>query len=441
MYGSAVGDPDLVACPDCDLLQRLPELAVGRLGALPALRQGAVATPRRLAGPHARPGDRRRDPYVVANAVPMLGLSAVGHRASTTVLGGARQLWHDGQQVVAVLVLFTAVVAPALQIGFMLAIVLGARRRPAPRWVGTLLRYHPTTRIWSMIEVMMLGVLVALIKIADYATVIPGTRAVRARCAGLPARRHAGELRPARSVGADRLGGGVGARRGAGAGSRGRGDAVTRRRGHRHGARAPELRVVRPAVAPCTRRRRRVAARAATRRSTSASPRSLQRTWALLIAAAAICYVPANLLPVLTTTTAAGADSDTILQGVVLLWSPTGWPLSLIVLVASVMIPIGKIVALAYLLLTVQRGSIAQQHAARATLPPGRADRPLVDGRRLRRHVHRGAGAAAAAHVGRPAPGLLFFAAVVVLTMLAAESFDPRLIWDHGPREASSRHA
>ena len=52
-------------------------------------------------------------------------------------------------------------------------------------------------------------------------------------------------------------------------------------------------------------------------------PASFQRTWAYLIAAA-ICYVPANVLPVLTTTTAAGAESDTIMQGVVLLWSPTG---------------------------------------------------------------------------------------------------------------------
>ena len=67
-------------------------------------------------------------------------------------------------------------------------------------------------------------------------------------------------------------------------------------------------------------------------------PDSIQRTWAFLIAAA-VCYIPANLLPVLTTTTAAGAESDTIMQGVVLLWSPTGWPLSLIVLVASIMIP------------------------------------------------------------------------------------------------------
>src|ERR1700691_129845 len=86
-------------------------------------------------------------------------------------------------------------------------------------------------------------------------------------------------------------------------------------------------------------------------------PASFQRTWAYLIAAA-VCYIPANLLPVLTTTTAAGAESDTILQGVVLLWSPTGWPLSLIVLFASIMIPSAKILALAYLLITTQQGSV-----------------------------------------------------------------------------------
>src|SRR6266404_7995938 len=85
-------------------------------------------------------------------------------------------------------------------------------------------------------------------------------------------------------------------------------------------------------------------------------PASFQRTWAYLIAAA-ICYIPANVLPVLTTTTAAGADSDTILQGVVLLWTPKGWPLSLIVLIASIIIPSVKILALAYLLITAQRGS------------------------------------------------------------------------------------
>ncbi|MBI1816351.1 MAG: paraquat-inducible protein A [Deltaproteobacteria bacterium] len=156
---------------------------------------------------------------------------------------------------------------------------------------------------------------------------------------------------------------------------------------------------------------------------------SLQRTWAFVIGAA-ICYIPANILPVLTTTTAAGSDSDTILQGVILLWSPTGWPLSLIVLVASIMIPSAKIIALVYLLVTVQRGSTANNgqrvRMYRVVEFIGRWS--MVD-------VFVDAFTAALVQLQplmsvAPAPGLFFFAAVVVLTMLAVESFDPRLIWD-----------
>ena len=174
MYNEPLADTTLIGCPHCDLLQRLPELAPGASARCPrcdkelwrhredslnrtlALTLGAALL------------------YVVANSVPMLGLTIVGRAASTTVIGGAEHLWSNGQQMVAVLVLLTAVIAPALQIGLMLAIVLGAHLERPPRWVGTLLRHHPTTRTWSMIEVMMLGVLVALVKIADYATVIPG---------------------------------------------------------------------------------------------------------------------------------------------------------------------------------------------------------------------------------------------------------------------------
>jgi paraquat-inducible protein A len=173
-YNEPVADASFVSCPHCDLLQQIPILAVG----------GSAHCPRC----NAELWRRREDSlnrtlaltiaammlYVIANAVPMLGLTIVGRETSTTVLGGAQHLWEDGRETVAGLVLFTAVIAPALQISFLLAIVLGARREPPPRWVGTLLRYLRTTRTWSMIEVMMLGVLVALIKIADYATVIPG---------------------------------------------------------------------------------------------------------------------------------------------------------------------------------------------------------------------------------------------------------------------------
>ena len=177
------------------------------------------------------------------------------------------------------------------------------------------------------------------------------------------------------------------------------------------------------------RARKKGAAPAAARSWSFASRDSFQRTWAFLIAAA-VCYIPANVLPVLTTTTAAGAESDTIMQGVVLLWSPTGWPLSLIVLFASIMIPSAKILALAYLLITSQRGSI-KNNAQRIRLYR------MVEfiGRWSMVDVFVDTFTAALIQLQplmsvEPGPGLFFFAAVVVLTMLAVESFDPRLIWD-----------
>jgi paraquat-inducible protein A len=174
MYNQPVSDPSLIACPSCDLLQRLPDLAPGASARCPRCNQELWR--------------RREDSlnrtlalaiagavlYVIANSVPMLGLSTVGREAATTVFGGVEQLWHDGQQVVAVLVFFTVILAPLLQIGFALAIALGAQRDRPSGWVRALLRQHPITRIWSMVEVMMIGVLVALVKIADYATVVPG---------------------------------------------------------------------------------------------------------------------------------------------------------------------------------------------------------------------------------------------------------------------------
>ena len=146
--------------------------------------------------------------------------------------------------------------------------------------------------------------------------------------------------------------------------------------------------------------------------------------------AAAACYIPANLLPVMITNTSKGSESDTIMQGVVLLWSPTGWPLSLIVLFASIMIPSAKILALLYLVITVKRGSIKNNSQrvrmyrmveiiGRWSMVDVFVDTFTVSLIQLQPLMS-----------VEPGPGLLFFAAVVVLTMLAVESFDPRLIWD-----------
>src|SRR5262252_6167372 len=158
---------------------------------------------------------------------------------------------------------------------------------------------------------------------------------------------------------------------------------------------------------------------------------SIQYTWALVIAAA-ICYIPANVLPVLNTTTLGSTDSDTIMGGVVFLYTSGSWPLALIVLIASVMVPLGKLVALVYLLITVQRG-----------VPGSDRDRTrlyrLVEviGRWSMLDVFVDTFTVALVQLQplmsvKPGPGVVFFAAVVVLTMLAAMSFDPRLIWDAG---------
>ena len=136
------------------------------------------------------------------------------------------------------------------------------------------------------------------------------------------------------------------------------------------------------------------------------------------------------------TITSGGSESDTIMQGVVLLWSPTGWPLSLIVLFASIMIPSAKIVALLYLVITIKRGSI-QNNQQRVRL----YRMVEIIGRWSMVDVFVDTFTVSLIQLQplmsvEPGPGLLFFAAVVVLTMLAVESFDPRLIWDSAaPKE------
>jgi paraquat-inducible protein A len=156
---------------------------------------------------------------------------------------------------------------------------------------------------------------------------------------------------------------------------------------------------------------------------------AMERTWALIIAAA-ICYVPANLLPVMTSITVMGAQADTIIGGVILLYRTGSWHLALIVLIASVIIPLAKLFALAYLLITVQRRS-AKSNRERVQLYR------LVEfiGRWSMLDVFVIAFVVALVQLkplmaAQPRYGILFFAAVVILTIFASQSFDPRLIWD-----------
>jgi len=112
--------------------------------------------------------------YLLANLEPLMRVSISGRTSSTTILGGVQAMWLQGEKITALLVALFVVVAPALDIVFMLAVLLASRRPPAPRWVGAWLRWAERSGVWSMVDVMMLGILVSLVKIASIATVEPG---------------------------------------------------------------------------------------------------------------------------------------------------------------------------------------------------------------------------------------------------------------------------
>ncbi|HTR59108.1 MAG TPA: paraquat-inducible protein A [Casimicrobiaceae bacterium] len=165
---------ETIACPDCDLLQHVPPLPPG--GKARCARCGETLLSER-ADPLDRPlalAVAAASALLIANTTPLMTLSAVGREASTTIIGGAYEMWLQGSEITAAIVAFCAVIAPAAHCLFLLVVLLAVRRPPAPRWIGELLRSAHFFEPWSMTEVMMLGILVALVKIAQLADVIPG---------------------------------------------------------------------------------------------------------------------------------------------------------------------------------------------------------------------------------------------------------------------------
>jgi paraquat-inducible protein A len=158
-------------------------------------------------------------------------------------------------------------------------------------------------------------------------------------------------------------------------------------------------------------------------------PDSLSRTWALVVLAY-VLYIPANLLPILESRALLTAESNTIMSGILLFWESGSWMIAGLVFIASVVVPLTKLLALTWLLVSVQMKS---------------RDRPFQRTQLYRMVEFIGrwsmldiyvvaltvtlvqVGTLASIEVG---PGALAFGAVVVVTMIAARSFDPRLIWD-----------
>lgn len=158
-------------------------------------------------------------------------------------------------------------------------------------------------------------------------------------------------------------------------------------------------------------------------------PGSVSRSWAWLIAAT-VLYIPANLLPIMYTHTYFQSASSTLLSGIALLWNSGAWDLAIIVFVASIVVPLMKILCLAFLLIGVQRRRCGHPRSRTRLYR-------IVDfiGHWSMLDIFVVSLLVALVQLGsvaqvRPEPGAVAFAAVVILTMIASMSFDSRLIWD-----------
>jgi paraquat-inducible protein A len=164
----------LIACHECDLLQREIPLPPGGVAACP--RCGAVLY-------RNNPGGLERSLalllasavlFLVANAFPIVSIESQGNRNATTLLGAVLTLWNEDMPLVAGLVLFTTILAPAFELFTLIlilaAIRLGLRLPALPGVLRSVLAARP----WSMVEVFMLGVLVSVVKLAHLAHIAPG---------------------------------------------------------------------------------------------------------------------------------------------------------------------------------------------------------------------------------------------------------------------------
>lgn len=402
---AAVAVPDVVACHACDQMQR----------AIP-LDAGASATCCRCGAPLYRGGHLERAyalalaslvVFCIASAFPIAGIDVQGRHNEATLPGAVALLWQTEMPLLAVLVFVTTLLVPFLEL-FLLAAVLGSLRGPRPPpWVRSLLRVVTYTRPWGMVEVFMLGVLVSLVKLAHLAVVVPGIALwsygvlmllIAATWSHVDLSALWRRLDPPGVANAD-TGGPLVACHDCGLVSAVHGDA--------HGVRCPRCHA---ALHP-------------------RKPDSLSRTWALLIAAC-VLYVPANTLPIMETGSMFGAQRDTIMSGVVYLADSGSWHLAALVFFASIVVPSAKLAALGFLLVSVRHPGL---------LPPARRTRIYrvleFFGRWSMLDIYVVTLLAALVRIESlatilPGPGAFYFGAVVVLTMLAAMSFDPRLMWD-----------
>ncbi|MBF0272529.1 MAG: paraquat-inducible protein A [Magnetococcales bacterium] len=399
-------------CHDCHAPSRLPPLPPGGVARCP--RCGAELARRGTSSPDAPLALALAGLilYLMANAQPLLILRLGGRQLGNTLLAGVLAMTREGMWDLALLVFLTSMLFPALMllglIHTLLPLKLGHQPRQGIRVFKMVLAVTP----WSMVGIYTLGLFVAYVKLTSMASVMPGMALYAFFGLLLVTSAARATLNPAQ----------VWERLAPATPPPPSDDPCQRDRTLCHvcalPARLPETKNSHPPR--CLRCHSRLHPRKAA---------SLTRTWALLWTATFL-YIPANLYPVMTVIKMGRGEPDTILSGVKHLIESGMWPLALLVFMASIVVPVMKIVILMFLLISVKRGSVLRCRD-RTTLYRvletfghwSMVDIFLVS--ILTALVDFGSLA-----LIKPGIGASFFAAVVVLTLFAARAFDPRLIWD-----------
>ncbi|MCG8334264.1 MAG: paraquat-inducible protein A [Proteobacteria bacterium] len=354
--------------------------------------------------------------FFIANLYPFLSLELQGQNQSTILFTGIMELYNQGLVWLAVLVFFTIVLVPSVELGGLVYILVPIKLS-LPPLPGTKIVARIVHKLhhWSMMDIFMLGILVSMVKVTAMAEVIvgPAFYAFMILIFVVSATKRAFDPSIIWSVLTPES-------------NRGNKKEVFNDTAvviSCHSCHQlcelpsdeNSYSMICPRCGSALHRRK---------------PNSISKTWALTLAAA-ILYIPANLLPVSVITSLAGKQEDTLISSVIYFFNTGSIPIALVIFTASILVPILKLIILTLLLISVQTGYSRQRRERtklfRITEALGRWS--MVDVFVVTVLVAMvKLGVIATIEAG---PGIVFFAAVVIITMIAATTFDPRLIWDH----------
>jgi len=403
----AAAGPRLHECPDCGQFQAVPALAPRMT--VTCLRCDSVLR-RTQTDPVGVPLALYCAAFVllvITAVAPMMSVSRSGLHHEANLFSGPVGFQQHGLWELAALVLFTTIGAPFITVLGNIYVLTGIGRANPPRNLRVVYGLLQRLRPWSMIEVYLLGVFVAYTKLQDLVHIETGA-GLWSLAALLLTMIAADAVSDPQAIW----------------------DMMDRRGLTRIGAEAPGPSALacevcglvgRPAAGGRCRR--------CLFRLHHRKPDAIARTWALLFAAT-VMYIPANVYPVLSFIQLGAGQPATILEGAQELLDSGLWPLAALVFFASVAVPMMKLVGLCFLLITTRRGS-AWRLRDRTTIY--RVVRWI--GRWSMIDIFMDSLLVALVQFGGlvhidPGGGAVAFAAVVILTMLAAECFDPRLMWD-----------